>query len=118
MDQKQIDRFRAQLEEQRDEVLAEMADHRPAAVDDEKTRRDREDQALRAASDLTEQRIIADHQNLLKKIDFALERLAAGTYQECARCGARIPLERLRAKPSASLCIPCQEAKDAGKFEA
>jgi len=115
MDPKQTDRFRAQLEEQRDDVLAEMADHRPSTADDERARQDREDQALRAASDLTEQRITEDHQNLLKKIDFALERIAAGTYQQCARCGNRIPLERLRAKPSASLCIPCQEAKDAGK---
>jgi DnaK suppressor protein len=60
-------------------------------------------------------RIVEDDLNLLQKIDLALSRLEAGTYEECANCGDAIPLERLVAKPSVSLCVPCQELKDAGR---
>ncbi len=116
MDKQDIDWFRARLLEQRERVTAEVASHAgfPAleAGDDGM---DQEEQALRAADDLVEARLTEDRGNLLKKIDFALERLDSGTYRECARCGTTIPLERLRAKPSASLCVACQEEKDSGR---
>ena len=57
--------------------------------------------------------VIAGHDvNLLEKIDFALQRIEAGTYEVCASCGGKIPPERLLAKPSASLCVTCQAAKE------
>ncbi|MDF2443153.1 MAG: DnaK suppressor protein [Subtercola sp.] len=37
----------------------------------------------------------------------ALERLAAGTYGTCIRCGQPIGFGRLDARPSAALCITC-----------
>lgn len=43
----------------------------------------------------------------LVRIDAALERITAGTYGVCARCGEPIGLERLRARPFAELCIAC-----------
>lgn len=115
MDKQEIEWFRARLLEQRERVTAEAARHAGfpglEAGDDGM---DLEEQAVRAMDDLVEARLTEDRGNLLKKIDFALERLDAGTYRECVRCGTTIPLERLRAKPSASLCVACQEAKDAG----
>jgi DnaK suppressor protein len=57
---------------------------------------------------------IADSEvNLLKKIELALSRLADGTFDKCASCGGKIPIARLRAKPTVSLCVPCQEQKEA-----
>jgi DnaK suppressor protein len=50
--------------------------------------------------------------NLLEKIDFALQRIENGSYEQCASCGEKIPLERLKAKPSASLCVTCQSTKE------
>ncbi|RFA11384.1 hypothetical protein B7R54_18085 [Subtercola boreus] len=41
------------------------------------------------------------------EVDAALERLAAGTYGACIRCGQPIGFERLDALPSAALCITC-----------
>ena len=117
MDARQTDRFRKLLLEQRESVAREVAAHRtsgdPAEV---RERRDPEEQAVHATASLVETRITEDDENLLRKIDFALERLEAGTYQQCANCGKKIPLERLRAKPSASLCLDCQELKDAGEL--
>lgn len=112
MEQEKIDHFRKRLVTQRDQVLAEMADHQPLA--DPHT--DIEEKADRAANSLVETRITENDGNLLQKIEFALERLDAGTYQRCNHCGDEIPLARLEAKPSASLCVSCQEKKDSGQI--
>ena len=46
----------------------------------------------------------------LAQVDAALERLADGRYGTCVRCGESIPIDRLRARPEASLCIACAGA--------
>lgn len=43
----------------------------------------------------------------LTQTSAALERLAAGTYGVCERCGAPIPLRRLQIVPSALRCGEC-----------
>ncbi|QEW00257.1 molecular chaperone DnaK [Microbacterium caowuchunii] len=43
----------------------------------------------------------------LSEIDAALGRLRDGTFGICVRCGAPIPVERLRARPTATMCVPC-----------
>jgi RNA polymerase-binding transcription factor DksA len=40
-------------------------------------------------------------------VDAALERIHRGTYGSCARCGRAIGVDRLRARPTAELCIRC-----------
>jgi DnaK suppressor protein len=42
-------------------------------------------------------------------IDAALDRMHAGTYGKCERCGREIPFERLEAIPTASLCVNCKQ---------
>jgi DnaK suppressor protein len=113
MEKQHIDRFRKQLLSQRAQVLSELANHQLPS----EPVSDREEKADQAANNMVEARITADDGNLLKKIEFALERLDAGTYQECDHCGGKIPLARLEAKPSASLCVACQEKKDSGQLK-
>ncbi len=43
----------------------------------------------------------------LAEIDAAVERLDAGTYGTCERCGEAIGEERLGARPTARTCIQC-----------
>jgi DnaK suppressor protein len=43
----------------------------------------------------------------LAELDAARERLAAGTYGTCERCGRPIAAERLAARPEARRCIAC-----------
>jgi RNA polymerase-binding transcription factor len=43
----------------------------------------------------------------LADLDHALNRLADGTYGQCERCGAGIPIERLTARPATRTCIAC-----------
>ena len=44
----------------------------------------------------------------VEEIDRALARIDAGTYGICDRCGQPIPKARLKALPSASLCVACK----------
>lgn len=55
-----------------------------------------------------------DDEHLIEKIDLALERLENGSYEFCAECAELIGMERLRAKPSVSLCHVCQIKKENG----
>ena len=43
----------------------------------------------------------------LDELDRASERLEAGTYGRCSRCGERIVEGRLRRRPAAEMCVPC-----------
>lgn len=65
------------------------------------------------ASDAFEQaKELALHRNaeqLLKKVNDALERLAQGTYGICELCGVEIDPARLKALPYATLCLRCQQ---------
>lgn len=45
---------------------------------------------------------------LLEKVESALERIHAGTYGYCGKCGREIALERLEILPWAYECIECQ----------
>jgi len=48
----------------------------------------------------------------LDEVRAALARIEAGDYTVCARCGKDIPENRLKAYPTASLCIACKEAEE------
>ncbi|MHB9024630.1 MAG: TraR/DksA C4-type zinc finger protein [Armatimonadota bacterium] len=48
-------------------------------------------------------------QDLLEKVNVALEKLEDGTYGVCDSCGVEINPNRLEALPWASLCLNCQD---------
>lgn len=53
--------------------------------------------------------------NLLERVtqvERALERLAEGNYGWCEKCGDPIPVERLAAFPSATLCVTCKQLEE------
>lgn len=45
----------------------------------------------------------------LRQVDDAIERLDAGIYGVCARCGRPIPAGRLEVRPDATHCVACAE---------
>ncbi|WP_235825123.1 TraR/DksA family transcriptional regulator [Agromyces badenianii] len=51
--------------------------------------------------------VLADARAELADIDHALARIADGTYGTCNKCGKRITVPRLEARPTAELCIDC-----------
>ena len=48
-------------------------------------------------------------QDLLDKVNTALEKIEDGTYGLCDSCGVEINPNRLEALPWASLCLNCQD---------
>ncbi len=47
----------------------------------------------------------------LLAIDAALARLDDDTYGICVSCGRRIPVARLRVRPTATMCVDCAAAQ-------
>ncbi len=45
------------------------------------------------------------------EVEAALDRLEDGTYGRCEACRADIPIERLEAVPTASLCVTCKQER-------
>jgi DnaK suppressor protein len=48
----------------------------------------------------------------LTQVERALDRLDAGTYGHCERCGNPIPKARLEAFPSVTLCVSCKQIEE------
>ncbi len=67
---------------------------------------DSEDPAASGGEDSLSLAVLADER--LADINEALQRIADGTFGVCRHCHRRIPLARLRALPTARLCIDCK----------
>jgi DnaK suppressor protein len=59
-----------------------------------------------------------DQRNILflKKVEEAKQKILDGTYGDCDDCGDTISQQRLIARPTASMCIDCQEEKEKSDF--
>jgi RNA polymerase-binding protein DksA len=71
-------------------------------------------------ADITYQRELhKTMQNLLdreaQQVEAALHAREHGTYGVCTDCGKRIPAERLKARPEATLCVDCQRRVETGR---
>lgn len=111
MNEKEKKELRAALMGQRNEVLDDVGRHATkgggmGVIADETERADV------IAENMVEQRLGFSESKLLEKIEYALRRIDDGTYGICDECKEPINIERLKAKPSVSLCINCQSAKD------
>jgi len=51
----------------------------------------------------------------LQRIEQALDRMEVGKYGICQACGRSIGQERLRALPSATLCVECKRSEEASE---
>lgn len=58
------------------------------------------------------QSILETLRRLLRQNQDALDRISSGSYGQCAHCGEAIAPERLKAIPSAEMCVQCQQAED------
>lgn len=63
----------------------------------------------------TAYKIIEIESAALDQIDYALDRMAAGTFGACEVCDKAIAPERLKALPFATLCINCKRQQELGE---
>lgn len=108
---------RRRLEQERDrlEVLRDSHATRPleASQQEDSSELSSYDQhPADAGSDTVEREqaeSIAEHvESALAQVDAALQRVEDGTYGSCASCGAKIPDERLEARPETLYCVEHQ----------
>ena len=107
MDQKDVERERVKLLEERSQVADELERLREllqAEVDVEPDEGDAEIFEREKNSAL-----IAVLDKRMEDIDAALKSMDAGSYGICNRCGQPIEPERLEVKPDATLCLKCQQ---------
>lgn len=109
--------IKQELEAKRQEILEGIARARALGQVDGET--GAPDIADRAASALQREFSFSLTENegkILKLIDEALQRLAAGKYGLCVHCGQPIEKARLAAVPWARHCLHCQELQDRGEL--
>lgn len=56
--------------------------------------------------------LASNERELLYELDEALKRIEEGAYGVCEECKSLITKTRLKAVPSARLCVKCQEKKE------
>ena len=112
------EKIRAALSDRRDELRTEY-DQTIAEIAE--LQRDRltdsagDDQADTGTKTFEREQEISLANSILERItqvERALERLDDGTYGWCERCGTPIPVERLAAFPSATLCVSCKQLEE------
>ncbi|WFS62761.1 TraR/DksA family transcriptional regulator [Pseudodesulfovibrio thermohalotolerans] len=54
------------------------------------------------------------HVTRIRELEAALKRLSHSDYGICEECGEEIGVARLKANPSARLCVACQSAEEDG----
>jgi len=115
-----LQHYRALLLDERGRV-AEAAEYmhlEAAPSPDEEGELPSETNLADQATDLLEREIDwtleENAEQLLSEIDAALERIDAGTYGLCERCGTPIDPDRLAALPWARLCLEDKRKEERG----
>jgi len=114
----ETDKIKLALSERRDELQAE---YDQTLTEITELQRERltdsagDDQADTGTKTFEREQEITLANNLLERInqvERAIDRLGEGHYGYCERCGNAIPVERLAAFPSATLCVSCKQLEE------
>lgn len=102
---------RDELREEYDQHLAEIAELQRERLSDSAG----DDQADTGSKTFEREQELSLAHSILERtaqVERALERLDEGSYGWCERCGNPIPVERLAAFPSATLCVSCKQLEE------
>ncbi|MBO3737211.1 TraR/DksA family transcriptional regulator [Actinoplanes flavus] len=102
---------RDELQAEYDQALSEITELQRERLADSAG----DDQADTGTKTFEREQEITLANNLLERItqvERAIDRLGSGNYGWCERCGTQIPVERLAAFPSATLCVSCKQLEE------
>ena len=102
---------RDELKEEYDATLSEITELQRDRLTDSAG----DDQADTGTKTFEREQEISLANSILERVtqvERALERLDEGGYGWCERCGNPIPVERLAAFPSATLCVTCKQLEE------
>ena len=112
MNEKQLDFFRAQLQKQKDDLLSNAGETTEHLREDTSIVPDPADRATIEEEHALELRTRDRERKLLKKIAQSLARLDSGDYGYCDETGEPIGLQRLLARPTATLSLEAQQRRE------
>jgi DnaK suppressor protein len=109
------DEFAEQLRQERQALLAEVAEGESdlRAMESERAS-ELEERAQEARATRMFARLDDRRKQKIEEIDRVLQRIALGTYGICERCGGPIPVARLRALPTARTHVQCANEEEQG----
>ena len=108
MNDEQIEHFRSILLNWRGELVDEVTRTVSHMKDEAANFPDPADRATQEEEFSLELRTRDRERKLIKKIDSTLDRLQSDDYGYCDACGIEIGVQRLEARPTATLCIDCK----------
>ena len=101
--------FRAKLQKWREDLVEESKQTIDNLRDEVRDVGDEAERATRETENSLELRTRDRYRKLIAKIDKALKRIEEGRYGYCEETDEEIGLERLEARPIATLCLDAQE---------
>ena len=105
----QIEYFRQKLTVWRDELVEESRETISNLQQEVRDVGDEAERATRETENSLELRTRDRYRKLINKINKALIRLEEGDYGYCDETGEEIGIQRLEARPIATLCLDAQE---------
>ncbi len=102
---KMLEAWRAELSQDIDSTLHSMQDEQTLFADPNDRATQESDMALELRNRDRERRLI-------KKINETIANIEGGDYGYCESCGIEIGLERMQARPTASMCIDCKTLEE------
>jgi DnaK suppressor protein len=108
MGRKGLAHFRKVLQAQKEELSQDIDRTVQEMHVDATVFADPNDRASQEADMGVEMRNRGREGNLIRKIDEAIARIDKDEYGYCVNCGVEIGLQRLEARPTATLCIDCK----------
>lgn len=112
MNDKQLDFFRARLQQQKDDLLSNAGETTEHLREDTSIVPDPADRATIEEEHALELRTRDRERKLLKKIAQSMGRLESGDYGYCDETGEPIGLQRLLARPTATLSLEAQQRRE------
>jgi DnaK suppressor protein len=109
MSPEQLEYFRQKLTVWRDELVEESRETISNLQSEVRDVGDEAERATRETENSLELRTRDRYRKLIKKINKTLARLDEGDYGYCEETGEEIGLNRLEARPIATLCLDAQE---------
>ena len=104
--------YRNKLEEWRGELIIESQETLEHLRSEIRDVGDEAERASRESDNILELRTRDRYRKLLKKIAEAMKRIEDGSYGYCEETGEEIGLERLEARPIATLTVDAQERRE------
>ncbi len=109
MNSEQLEYFRQKLAAWRDELVEESRETISNLQTEVRDVGDEAERATRETENSLELRTRDRYRKLINKINKTLTRLDEGDYGYCEETGEEIGLNRLEARPIATLCLDAQE---------